>query len=104
MFSRSKRKAASKIDTLIGSHTEIRGDVLFAGGLHIDGKVIGNVIAESGSGSVISLSEQGVIEGEVLSPMWCLMVQSSVMSTPIPILNLPKRLELRATSTIVILR
>lgn len=68
MFSKSKRKTASKIDTLIGSHTEIRGDVIFTGGLHIDGKVIGNVIAESGSGSVISLSEQGVIEGEVHVP------------------------------------
>ena len=68
MFSKSKRKTASKIDTLIGGHTEIRGDVIFTGGLHIDGKVIGNVIAESGSGSVISLSEQGVIEGEVHVP------------------------------------
>jgi len=68
VFSKSKRKTASKIDTLIGSHTEIRGDVIFTGGLHVDGKVIGNVIAESGSGSVISLSEQGVIEGEVHVP------------------------------------
>ena len=68
MFSKSKRKKASKIDTLIGSHTEIRGDDIFSGGLHIDGKVMGNVIAESGSGSVISLSEQGVIEGEIHVP------------------------------------
>ncbi|MCW8826785.1 MAG: polymer-forming cytoskeletal protein [Gammaproteobacteria bacterium] len=68
MLSKSKRKKAAKIDTLIGSHTEIRGDVIFTGGLHVDGKVKGNVIAESGSGSVISLSEKGVIEGEVHVP------------------------------------
>ena len=69
MFSKSKRSnKASKIDTLIGSQTEIRGDVIFSGGLHIDGKVVGNVIAESGSGSVVSLSEQGEIEGEVHVP------------------------------------
>ncbi len=68
MFSKSKSKPASKIDTLIGSNTEVRGDVLFSGGLHVDGKVIGNVIAESDSGSVISLSEQGIIEGEVHVP------------------------------------
>lgn len=68
MFSKSKGKKASKVDTLIGSHTEIRGDVIFTGGLHVDGKVIGNVISESDSGSVVSLSEQGVIEGEVHVP------------------------------------
>lgn len=68
MFSKSKGKKASKVDTLIGSHTEIRGDVIFTGGLHVDGKVIGNVISDSDSGSVVSLSEQGVIEGEVHVP------------------------------------
>jgi len=68
MFSKSKRKKVSKVDTLIGSHTEIRGDLIFSGGLHIDGKVTGNIIAESGSGSVISLSDKGVIEGEVHVP------------------------------------
>jgi len=68
VLSKSKRNKAAKIDTLIGCHTEIRGDVIFTGGLHVDGKVKGNVIAEPGSGSVISLSEQGVIEGEVHVP------------------------------------
>ena len=68
MFSKSKRKKVSKVDTLIGSNTEIRGDLIFSGGLHIDGKVTGNIIAESGSGSVISLSDKGVIEGEVHVP------------------------------------
>jgi cytoskeletal protein CcmA (bactofilin family) len=64
----NSKKKASKIDTLIGHQTEIRGDILFTGGLHVDGKVKGSVIAEKGSGSVISLSEQGVIEGEVHVP------------------------------------
>ena len=68
MFSNANSKKASKIDTLIGHHTEIRGDILFTGGLHVDGKVIGNIIAESGSGSVISLSEEAVIEGEIHVP------------------------------------
>lgn len=68
MFSNTNSKKASKIDTLIGHNTEIRGDIMFTGGLHVDGKVIGNIIAESGSGSVISLSEQGVIEGEIHVP------------------------------------
>ena len=71
MFSKKKntRSArAEKIDTLIGQNTEIKGDIHFDGGLHIDGSVKGNVIASDGSGSVLSLSERGTIEGEVRVP------------------------------------
>lgn len=65
---RKKNSKPTKIDTLIGKNTEIRGDVIFSGGLHIDGTVKGNVIAEQGSGSILSLSDQGLIEGEVRVP------------------------------------
>ena len=68
MFDKTKDKRASKIDTLIGHQTEIQGDIIFTGGLHIDGKVKGNIVAERGSASVISLSEEGVIEGEIHVP------------------------------------
>jgi len=61
-------KKTSKIDTLIGQNTEIRGDVRFSGGLHIDGTIRGNIIAEADSGSIVSLSERGLIEGEVRVP------------------------------------
>ncbi len=60
-----KPKQSAKIDSLIGQNTEIRGDVVFSGGLHVDGKITGNVVCEEGSGSVLTLSERGVIEGEV---------------------------------------
>ena len=59
---------ATKVDTLIGKNSEIRGDVVFSGGLHVDGTIRGDIIAESESGSVLSLSEQGTIEGEVRVP------------------------------------
>ncbi len=65
--SKSTTKTA-KIDTLIGQNTELRGDVVFSGGLHVDGTVKGNVIADQDSGSVLSLSERGLIEGEVRVP------------------------------------
>ena len=69
MFSRSKKssnknKRNSQIDTLIGSGTELRGDVHFKDGLHIDGVVKGNVIAR-GEHSMLTMSEGGRIEGEV---------------------------------------
>jgi cytoskeletal protein CcmA (bactofilin family) len=68
MFGNSKKRKATRIDTLVGQHTEIQGDVRFTGGLHIDGTVKGNVIAENDGRSMLSLSECGTIEGEVSVP------------------------------------
>lgn len=67
--SKNKRaKTAAKIDSLIGQQTELRGDVIFKGGLHVDGVIKGNVCAEEGSESVLTVSERGTIEGEVRVP------------------------------------
>lgn len=63
-----KPKQTANIDSLIGQNTEIRGDLVFSGGLHVDGKVKGNVIAADGDDSVLTLSERGTIEGEVKVP------------------------------------
>jgi len=60
----NSRRRNAHIDTLIGSGTVLQGDVLFRDGLHIDGVVKGNVIAE-GEGSMLTMSENGRIEGEV---------------------------------------
>ena len=60
----NKNKRNSQIDTLVGSGTELRGDVYFKDGLHIDGVVKGNVIA-TGDSSMLTMSENGRIEGEV---------------------------------------
>ncbi|HYW05241.1 MAG TPA: polymer-forming cytoskeletal protein [Gammaproteobacteria bacterium] len=61
------QKQASRVDTLVGRHTEVRGDVRFSGGLHVDGRIVGNVIAE-GEDAVLSVSEHGAVEGEVTVP------------------------------------
>lgn len=63
-FGKNKSRSNAQIDTLIGGSTELRGDVYFKDGLHIDGVVKGNVIAE-GDHSMLTMSEQGRIEGEV---------------------------------------
>ena len=68
MWGESRKKKTAKIDTLIGEHTEFAGNVTFSGGLHVDGVIKGNIIAEADSSSVLSLSEQGTIEGEVHVP------------------------------------
>ncbi|MEE8321804.1 MAG: polymer-forming cytoskeletal protein [Gammaproteobacteria bacterium] len=68
MLGRGRKRKSTRIDTLVGQHTEIMGDVRFTGGLHIDGTIKGNVIAENDGRSMLSLSECGTIEGEVNVP------------------------------------
>jgi cytoskeletal protein CcmA (bactofilin family) len=67
MFKRKPSKPA-KIQTLIGAKTRVDGDVEFSGGLHLDGHVNGNVRAAAGPGAILSISEQGCIEGSVNVP------------------------------------
>ncbi len=64
----NKKIRSSKIDTLIGQSIELDGDLNFSGGLHLDGKINGNVTAENGSNSVLVVSEQGQISGDVNVP------------------------------------
>jgi cytoskeletal protein CcmA (bactofilin family) len=65
-FSSSPAPAkGAAMDTLIGRQTEIIGDVNFSGGLHVDGKIKGNVSSASDKSSSLSVSEAGVIEGNV---------------------------------------
>jgi cytoskeletal protein CcmA (bactofilin family) len=65
---KKSKGASTKVDTIIGQQTRIEGDVHFSGGLHIDGRIKGGVIAETGSGSVLTISEHGSIEGDVRVP------------------------------------
>ena len=64
MWGNSKIRSA-KIETLIGQSIEVDGDLNFNGGLHLDGKIKGNVSSEKGSNSVLIVSEQGRISGDV---------------------------------------
>ena len=68
MFGKKKAFSSARIGTLIGQGAEINGDLVFSGGLHVDGKINGNVVAEEGSNAILILSESGRIEGEVKVP------------------------------------
>ncbi len=65
---KAKRKDQTKVDSLIGQHSQVQGDINFSGRLHVDGTVKGNVMADSGEDSVITVSHRGTIEGEVRVP------------------------------------
>ena len=64
----SKKKTIARIDSLIGQGTEVQGDIVFSGGLHIDGTVKGNITAQDDSKSILTLSEQGMVQGEIRVP------------------------------------
>lgn len=65
VFGKSK---AAKIATVIGEGTVLKGSILFSGGLHVDGRVQGNVQAEPDSTSALTLSEKGIIDGDIHVP------------------------------------
>lgn len=66
MFTREPKQA--RIDTLIGKAARVHGDLEFAGGLHLDGSVIGNVRSDGAPSSTLSISEGASIEGTVDVP------------------------------------
>jgi len=71
MFGRKKAKPASasieinKLSSLIADNVEVVGDVIFSGGLRVDGRVEGNVINKGEERGLLVISECGCIEGSV---------------------------------------
>lgn len=65
MFRKPSNKPQNRIDSLIGVGTKIEGNVTFAGGLRVDGEIIGNVTALLDQSSTLVLSEHARIDGEI---------------------------------------
>lgn len=62
---KSGNKVQNRIDSLVGAGTTVTGDILFSGGLRIDGEVRGNVRGDEGKPSTLVVSEHARIEGEI---------------------------------------
>jgi cytoskeletal protein CcmA (bactofilin family) len=65
MFGGKPTKPQNRIDSLIGEGTTVEGNVVFSGGLRIDGQVKGNVLAAGDQPSTLVLSERARVEGEI---------------------------------------
>jgi len=65
---KSSNTPTRNIDTLIGQNTRMTGDIEFAGGLHIDGIVNGNIVANQSTQCVLRISDKGLVEGNVNVP------------------------------------
>jgi cytoskeletal protein CcmA (bactofilin family) len=61
----NKKPDISTIATLIGAGTTVTGGLEFRGGLHLDGRIVGDVAGEPG-GSKLTMGASGIIEGSVV--------------------------------------
>lgn len=67
---KSKPIKSAKVDTLVGPGTVIDGDLVFTGGLHVEGQIKGNVRSKSDDEhAILILNENGLIEGDVHVPI-----------------------------------
>ncbi|PHQ25560.1 cell shape determination protein CcmA [Marinobacter guineae] len=62
------RRPTGHFDTLVSSRTTIEGDVHFSGGLHVDGRIRGKVVADEGTDAVLRVSEVGEVTGDINAP------------------------------------
>jgi cytoskeletal protein CcmA (bactofilin family) len=69
MFSSSKKEQQSvkqaKLATLVAHNVHISGDLEFSEGLRMDGQVTGNVTGRPGEDTLLVVSDQGAIHGNV---------------------------------------
>ena len=65
MFGKANHVPLKRIDSLIGGGTTLTGNIVFTGGLRVDGAVVGNVHAQNGEASTLVVSEQAKITGEI---------------------------------------
>ena len=68
IMSLKKKIKATKVDSLVGRNSKFVGDIHYAGGLHIEGNVEGNIMAEYEDKGVVIVSELGVVKGEIRVP------------------------------------
>jgi cytoskeletal protein CcmA (bactofilin family) len=66
MFGKKPPKPQTRIDSLIAAGTRIEGNVIFSGGLRIDGEVKGDVRSAEGQAGTLVVSEHARIEGEIV--------------------------------------
>jgi cytoskeletal protein CcmA (bactofilin family) len=83
-----------QIKSTLGADMRVNGQCIFQGSLQIDGVVAGQVLAESGPGSVLVIGAGGRVEGAVCAD------HVSVAGTIIGPVQARERLELLATARI----
>jgi cytoskeletal protein CcmA (bactofilin family) len=60
-----RRRRPESIDTLLAAGTRFEGNLVFGGGLRIDGEVRGDVLAAPGQSSVLVIGATGRVHGNL---------------------------------------
>ena len=94
MFGAKPSKPQNRIDCLIGAGTRVEGNVIFSGGLRVDGQVRGNIVAEADKPGTLVVSEQAQVEGEIRVPH---VVINGVVNGPV---NSTEYVELQAKANV----
>lgn len=68
MFSKKPGKTQSRIGSLIGVGTRINGNIVFVGGLRIDGEIKGDVSTPHDQDGTLVVGEQARIDGKLTAP------------------------------------
>ena len=55
----------NSLDSLIGVGTRVEGNIVFKGGLRVDGEVRGSISSESGRDGTLVVSEKASVEGAI---------------------------------------
>ena len=55
----------NSLDSLIGVGTRVEGNIVFKGGLRVDGEVRGSISSESGPDGTLVVSEKASVEGAI---------------------------------------
>ena len=66
---KGSRNGSHAVETLIGPRVVVRGDVAFSGGLYVEGRIVGKIVADEGVAAVLTVAKQGCVEGEVRAPV-----------------------------------
>ncbi len=62
---RNRQIEVTRLSSLVAPNVRIRGDIVFSGGLRVDGAVEGNVLGNDNDHCLLVLSSQGSIRGNV---------------------------------------
>jgi cytoskeletal protein CcmA (bactofilin family) len=57
--------ADAPLETVVSANTEIRGDILFSGGLRVMGHIQGNVTSSNDTHGALMISNTGLVTGDI---------------------------------------
>ena len=81
-----------QVDTLVGKNSKIVGNILYTGGVHIEGEIEGNLMAEEVDKGFVVVSESGFVKGEIRGPSIIVYgTVKTVMSMQPGRLSLPRK-------------